>query len=170
MGWPIALGGIFNRRGERPEWTWHILRIRKRWIQIRKRDIRMGKKKTRRAAKRTTRSKQTAPSPRKRSKVPFIALAVGGALLVTGVYFVHQGDGREKTPPELSEVKKEKVNLREKRPTLSPERFTGRVWVAYQIAREIPEVLDRLYCYCRCRENSGHKNLLSCFVDNHAST
>ncbi|MBI5681599.1 MAG: hypothetical protein HZC45_00235 [Deltaproteobacteria bacterium] len=54
-------------------------------------------------------------------------------------------------------------------PTLSPVKFTGRTAKAYQIAKEIPEVLDSLYCYCRCKENFGHKSLLSCYVDDHAA-
>lgn len=57
----------------------------------------------------------------------------------------------------------------EDRPTLSPVNFTGRTAKAYQIAKEIPEVLDSIYCYCRCKENFGHKSLLSCYVDDHAA-
>lgn len=57
----------------------------------------------------------------------------------------------------------------ERRPTLSPALFGGVVARAYQIAREIPEVLDELYCYCFCIENHGHRSNLSCFVDSHAA-
>jgi len=130
----------------------------------------MGKKRKKRPAKYTPKPKSNAPSPRKRSKFPFVALAFGAGLLIAGVYFVYQGEGRKAPPPEPPKLKKVNIKLRENRPTLSPDRFTGRVWKAYKIAREIPEVLDRLYCYCRCRENFGHKNLLTCFVDTHAST
>jgi hypothetical protein len=56
----------------------------------------------------------------------------------------------------------------ETRQTLSPVYFTGRTAVAYQAAREIPEVLDSLYCYCDCKKHFGHKSLLSCYVDQHA--
>ena len=34
---------------------------------------------------------------------------------------------------------------------------------AYDMAREIPEVLDGLHCYCECTESMGHRSLLSCF-------
>ena len=64
---------------------------------------------------------------------------------------------------------KENIKLRETRQTLPPAFFGGRVKQAYQIARDIPEVLDKLYCYCLCKENNGHKNLLTCYVDNHAA-
>lgn len=56
----------------------------------------------------------------------------------------------------------------ETRPTLPPSNYTGETALAYQAAREIPEVLDSLYCYCDCEKHSGHKSLLSCYVDEHA--
>lgn len=55
----------------------------------------------------------------------------------------------------------------ETRETLSPAYFTGRSARAYKAAREIPEVLDSLYCYCECKKHFGHKSLLTCFVDQH---
>ena len=93
-----------------------------------------------------------------------------GLLVLAGAYFLYQGQKQPAPSAQLTEAKNENINLREKRATLSPERFTGKVRQAYAIARTIPEVLDHLYCYCRCRENFGHKNLLSCYVDTHAST
>jgi hypothetical protein len=132
----------------------------------------MAKKKKKRhiPKKRATRSKQTAPELKKRSKYPWLALIAGGVLVLTGAYFLYQGEKPPTQSPQLTELKKVNINLREKRPTLSPQMFGGKARRAYEIARAIPEVLDRLYCYCRCRENFGHKNLLSCFVDTHAST
>jgi hypothetical protein len=59
---------------------------------------------------------------------------------------------------------------RETRPTLDPAQFTGKAALAYQVAREIPEVLDQLQCYCACRSQYGHVSLLSCYVDGHGST
>lgn len=128
------------------------------------------KKKKKTSKKRTTKPKQTAPQPKKRSKYYLLAMIAGGVLVLSGAYFLYQGDKPPTQSPQLTELKKENINLREKRPTLSPQSFNGKVRRAYEIARAIPEVLDRLYCYCRCRENSGHKNLLSCYVDTHAST
>lgn len=54
--------------------------------------------------------------------------------------------------------------------TLSPDQFAGKTARAYQIARELPAVLDRLPCYCGCHRTVGHANLLACFVDSHAAT
>jgi hypothetical protein len=128
------------------------------------------KKKKKKSKKRNTRPKQTAPEPKKRSKYPLLAMIAGGVLVLTGAYLLYQGEKPPTPSPELTELKKENINLQENRPTLSPARFSGKVKRAYEIAREIPGVLDRLYCYCRCRENFAHKNLLSCYVDTHAST
>ena len=59
---------------------------------------------------------------------------------------------------------------RETRPTLDPARFVGKAEATHRIAREIPDLLDQLYCYCGCDKNQGHKTLLSCFTDGHAAT
>ena len=54
--------------------------------------------------------------------------------------------------------------------TLSPDLFadpTARE--AYQAARDVPEVLEQLPCYCGCMQHFGHKNNLFCFKDEHGS-
>ena len=117
-----------------------------------------------------TKPKQTAPGLKKRSKYPVLAMIAGGVLVLAGAFFLYQGEKPPTQSPEVAALKTKNINLREDRPTLSPQMFTGRIRSAYEIARAIPEVLDRLYCYCRCRENFGHKNLLTCYVDTHAST
>jgi hypothetical protein len=60
----------------------------------------------------------------------------------------------------------------EARETLDPEMFSHpMVREAYQVARDIPWVLDSIYCYCFCNESPAfrHTSLLSCYVDLHAS-
>lgn len=59
---------------------------------------------------------------------------------------------------------------RETRPTLDPALFVGKAAAAHRVAREIPDLLDQLYCYCECDRHAGHKSLLSCFTDGHAAT
>lgn len=54
-------------------------------------------------------------------------------------------------------------------PTLEPSRFIGKTREAYKVAREIPEILAQLPCYCHCDRGFGHKSLHSCFEDDHAS-
>lgn len=128
------------------------------------------KRKKHTAKKRTPKTRPTAAQSKTRSKFPLFVVLAGGVLVLTGVFFLYQAKKQPALSPQIAELKKENINLREKRPTLSPEMFSGKAREAYAIARTIPDVLDRLYCYCRCRENFGHKNLLSCYVDTHAST
>jgi hypothetical protein len=54
-------------------------------------------------------------------------------------------------------------------PTLQPEQFLGPTRDAYQVAKEIPETIAQLPCYCHCDQSIGHKSLHSCFQDTHAS-
>ena len=53
---------------------------------------------------------------------------------------------------------------------LSPSLFTDeKARAAYQVAKDIPEVLEQLPCFCGCMMNMGHKNNLFCFKDQHGS-
>jgi hypothetical protein len=53
--------------------------------------------------------------------------------------------------------------------TLSPLLFTGYAAKGYQVAMEIPEVLENVMCYCGCDRNPGHQNNLDCFADDHGA-
>ena len=55
----------------------------------------------------------------------------------------------------------------ELKPTLAPELFDGNIRLAYQAARDIPETLAQIPCYCHCDMSKGHRSLHSCFVDEH---
>ena len=54
-------------------------------------------------------------------------------------------------------------------PTLPPEMFTGKAREAYQVAKEIPEVLNQVQCYCGCKESDGHQSNFFCFTDQHGA-
>jgi Protein of unknown function with PCYCGC motif len=54
--------------------------------------------------------------------------------------------------------------------TLDPMQFTGEVREAYKIARENPDLLAQLHCYCGCDRTEGHKNLLDCYRGHHAAS
>ncbi len=54
-------------------------------------------------------------------------------------------------------------------PTLAPEKFPGKQRAAYQAAKDIPQTLAQLPCYCHCDRGMGHKSLHSCFEDDHAA-
>ena len=55
------------------------------------------------------------------------------------------------------------------RGTLAPELFAGNVQLAYRAAKEIPQTLAQLPCYCHCDMSKGHKSLHSCFEDEHGA-
>lgn len=128
-------------------------------------------KKKKKVTSNAPRARQKAPASKRPSKYPLLVLSIGAVLLVIGGFYFYQGrQSQPRSYPQTVKAAKTQGGLQETRPTLPPTMFSGRVREAYAIAREIPEVLDNLYCYCRCRENFGHLNLLSCYVDNHAST
>ena len=53
---------------------------------------------------------------------------------------------------------------------MSPALFNDeRTRAAYQVAKDIPEVLEQLPCFCGCMTSFGHKNNLFCFRDQHGS-
>ncbi|MCA1557862.1 MAG: PCYCGC domain-containing protein [Acidobacteria bacterium] len=54
-------------------------------------------------------------------------------------------------------------------PTLPPERFFGKAREAYQVAREIPQTIAQLPCYCYCDEGHGHKSLYTCYESDHSA-
>src|SRR5206468_2757581 len=56
--------------------------------------------------------------------------------------------------------------------TLSPAAFASQpeVQAAYQAAKDTPEALENVACYCGCFGNSGHRNNLDCYRDSHGVT
>jgi hypothetical protein len=55
---------------------------------------------------------------------------------------------------------------------LYPARFAdSRQREAYAAARQVPAILNQLYCWCGCKENPAthHRALLECYESEHAS-
>lgn len=102
------------------------------------------------------------------SRFPLKVLIVLAVLGVAGGFFFFRS-GSEGPKGSKAAIKGAVVR-RETRPTLSPSLFVGKAAWAHEVAREIPEVLDQLYCYCECDKHLGHKSLLSCYTDGHAAT
>jgi Protein of unknown function with PCYCGC motif len=46
---------------------------------------------------------------------------------------------------------------------------TPRTAQVYQMASEVPQVLDGMFCYCFCARTLGHYSLLDCFREDHAA-
>jgi Protein of unknown function with PCYCGC motif len=87
-------------------------------------------------------------------------LLIAGALLVTaGIVWYSLSE-----PPQTdTRASLPKPNIT----TLDPAKFTNRTKLAYEAAREVPEVLAQLPCYCGCMSGFGHRNNLDCFHDEH---
>jgi hypothetical protein len=54
-------------------------------------------------------------------------------------------------------------------PTLDPEKFRDNkiAFIAYSIARNIPELLYQEPCYCHCDKFGNHQSLFDCYVAEH---
>jgi hypothetical protein len=52
--------------------------------------------------------------------------------------------------------------------TMPPQQFEGKVRQAYQVAKEIPQTLAQLPCFCYC-DTVGHKSLHSCYETDHSA-
>jgi hypothetical protein len=87
-------------------------------------------------------------------------LLIVGALIVTGgiIWYTLRGPGE--SAPRAALPKPNVV-------TLDPMLFSGRTREAYEAAKEVPEVLAQIPCYCGCMTGFGHRNNLDCFHDEH---
>ena len=76
----------------------------------------------------------------------------------------------QETDPKAFKILKEKsIDPKTGLPkTLDPNLFKRKAKEAYQIAKEIPEVLAQMPCFCEC-DVYGHENLLDCFIDLHGA-
>lgn len=52
--------------------------------------------------------------------------------------------------------------------TPSPALFGGKLAQTYRIAKEAPELLEQMPCYCGCYRSADHKSNLDCYADRHA--
>ncbi len=110
--------------------------------------------------KRDRKAKREIARREKYSKLwPIGVLVLGAGLIVVLVFFFPRSE-----PWSLPAIP------RNPRPeTLSPLLFTGQVAKAYRIAQEVPELLERMPCYCGCYVNPGHRNNLDCYTDRHGA-
>jgi hypothetical protein len=53
---------------------------------------------------------------------------------------------------------------------LSPDSFTDeKTRAAYQAAKDYPEVIEQMPCFCGCKQSFNHDNNLFCFKDQHGA-
>ena len=147
----------------------------------------MSKKKAKKTIKQE-KNKYQVPQ-KAAAKIPFLPIAIVliavigiGFFAVRGnnTGFVNANDATYKKTSNSETVQKtssskanvtnfEKLKGGETKSVLSPARFTGKTASSYKLASENPELLDHMYCFCYCKKTIGHKSLLSCFADKHAS-
>lgn len=122
------------------------------------------KKKTKSKAK----ARKAAP---KRRRIGWVTPLVGVFLLLAAAGYFYSGkqSSQAQLQAAAANCPTERLLGGERRSALPSKLFIGRVGAAYATAKAIPAVMDQIYCYCRCRENMGHKSLLSCYADTHAS-
>jgi hypothetical protein len=116
--------------------------------------------------RRTLTSEARVAWPTRRQAVRSIVV---GTLGIAAGGLAWRGFWRSAPSTEVKADQPALVPRQELRPTLESAFFTGKAQRAYEVAREIPGVLDRLKCYCRCG-SLGHTSLLSCYTDLHAAT
>lgn len=46
--------------------------------------------------------------------------------------------------------------------------FIGRVKMCYMVAKQIPELCQKLFCYCGCDYTDEHMTLLDCYTSDHS--
>jgi hypothetical protein len=114
---------------------------------------------------------KTAVAPQRKNTLSKFWLCVGGLLLILSIAFIalRPGTPFDNTAATDSLDATRKYVRRETKTPLSSALFVGKTASAYQLAQEIPDVLDHLYCYCHCDKSIGHITLLSCFTDTHAA-
>lgn len=56
-------------------------------------------------------------------------------------------------------------------PQLFARGFDPEVKPSYEAARKYPDTMDRIHCFCECKESprEHHKTLLTCFTNEHAA-
>jgi Protein of unknown function with PCYCGC motif len=93
-----------------------------------------------------------------------LGLTIAAVLILAGIAWVSLRSTNEPQPTEQSVENPKAAGV------LSPALFTDeKARAAYQTAKDIPEVLEQLPCFCGCMMNMGHKNNLFCFMDQHGS-
>jgi hypothetical protein len=89
-----------------------------------------------------------------------LLMASGAVVVLAAIYFGAGAWRASHDPATPGGVRSNVV-------TLDPALYTGPAHEAYRVAREHPELLAQLHCYCGCDRLHGHTNLLDCFRDTH---
>ena len=104
----------------------------------------------------------------KRSNKSSIWLLAGAIVIFAAVAWVSlRTTDQPATDSPSAETARSQDASASKYATLSPSMFTGRAREAYQAAKDVPEVLKQVQCYCGCKRSAGHQSNYDCFTDEH---
>jgi len=107
----------------------------------------------------------TNRKPVRRPVLPWVITAVAGGALV--VFLVV---GKRSAPSSTHpEPRADAAGMGESVMPVSFFSDNPRVVKTYRAARDIPAVLDGIYCNCHCKEELGHRSLLTCFQSQHGA-
>ena len=96
------------------------------------------------------------------SRVPWLIAGGAGVALVALVLLTGKG-GAQTHPEPRAGITAELVL-----PPAAVPHTPGSI-ESYAAARQIPAVLDGLYCHCNCSKHAGHRSLLTCFQSDHGA-
>ena len=105
--------------------------------------------------------KPKTKSNKRGRKKPTVWLVVGAAgVLAVAAWMFIGGGGEQLTASGAKLVH-----------TMDPSYFSKdpKAQAAYQVAKDMPEVLAELPCFCGCMTALGHESNLFCFRDEHGS-
>jgi hypothetical protein len=91
-------------------------------------------------------------------------IVAAAAVVTTGIVLAACSSGAGHHPTPRADVTGSRVM------SASTWGEDARLVRAYANAREFPAVFDGLYCYCVCKENMGHRSLLTCYESEHAAS
>lgn len=113
-------------------------------------------------------SKNKKSKVSEKKKNPVLPLLIALIVIVVAAIFIANPFAKKDTGTQTRSFL---VLGGETRPVIDPAQFTGMTRDAYAAAKEIPQILDKIYCYCYCDDPPfKHKSLLSCFVDYHGAS
>ena len=109
----------------------------------------------------------------------FLVLVISG---LAGSACSHDGSDKPTTDPHLAHAQASPSavarripahftappDVKSLPPTLNPADFKDKVREAYQVAKDHPQLLAQLPCFCYC-DTIGHKSLHSCYEDDHST-
>jgi Protein of unknown function with PCYCGC motif len=95
-----------------------------------------------------------------------VALTAAAILVVAVAYGGYLSSNSQSSDGQAAAAGDPRAQMRL---TLDPQEFQGNVREAYEVAERDPALLSQLHCYCGCDKSLGHKSLLDCYRNDHAS-